>query len=232
MGCLPAREIAGGRPGESSMVRPACAGWGGEVAPGQASPLHRQAQPVLRTGCARAPCVRLVARRRTHCANCVRSVQTSATSQSTIRAARGATSLPLLGAIEALRGLSGRAFAKRRLLSSATTPNGTARRAMPAGGDLWGGEERSPDVGARSALRGLTHRGCLNGANAVRAVSSAMRHRGEHRSEVGATRRPPQCEPPAGTACRAAPKPGEHGRRGTSATHQQPPIEVAPRELT
>jgi hypothetical protein len=59
-------------------------------------------------------------------------------------------------------------------------------------------------VGARSVLRRLTRRGCLNEANAVSAVSFAARPRTEHRSAVGAQRRPPQHEPPPGTACRDA----------------------------
>ena len=177
-------------------------GRSGKGTPGQATPLHRWRSAL----CADfPPMLRLVARRRAHCAHCVRCVQTSATSQSTIRTARGATSLPLLGACEALRGLSGRAFAKRRLVSSTRSPNGRARQAVPARGDLRGGEEHRASVGARSALRKLTRRGYLSAAN---EASSAPRLRPEHHSAVGATRRTTRCEPPAGIACRAAPKPG------------------------
>ena len=194
-------------------MRSLCIGRSGKAAPGQATPLHRWRSSLR----ADYPAMLgLVARRRTHCANCVRSVQTSATSQSTIRAARGATSPALLGAIEALRGLSGRAFAKRRWVFSTRRHHRRARWAVSAGGDLGGGEERRASVGARSALRVLTRRGCLSGANAVRAASSAPRLKPEHHSEVGAQRRPPHCEPPAGTACRAAPKPGNFGRQRTT----------------
>jgi len=61
-----------------------------------------------------------------------------------------------------------------------------------------------PGSARASALRCLTRRGCLNAANAVSAVSSAARPRTEQRSAVAAKRRPPQHEPPAGTACRDA----------------------------
>jgi hypothetical protein len=40
--------------------------------------------------------------------------------------------------------------------------------------------------------------------SAQRVASSAARPRIEHHSGVGATRQPPQCEPPSGTACREA----------------------------
>ena len=150
-------------------------------------------------------------RRRTHFAHCVRYVQTSATSQFTNRAARDAMSPVLLSAVEALRGLSGRAFAKRRLVFSTRREVGTARRAVPAGGDLCGGEERRASVGARSALRQLTRRRCLSGESAANAASSATRMKTEHHSAVGATRRLPQDEPPAGTACRAPRKTRESG---------------------
>ena len=86
---------------------------------------------------------------------------------------------------------------------------GTARRwpsrqAVPGGGDLWGGEERRSWVGTRSALRNLTRRVCLNAANAVSVVSYATRPKGEHRSGVGAKRRPLHHEPLPGSACRDA----------------------------
>ena len=91
-----------------------------------------------------------------------------------------------------------------RVFGVSITRSSASRQAVPGGGDLWGAEEHSPGVGARSALRKLTHRGCPNGANAVRAVSSAMRPLGEHRRAVGARHRPPQCESAPGTACRDA----------------------------
>ena len=74
-------------------------------------------------------------------------------------------------------------------------------------------------VGARSALRQLTRRDCSNGANAVSAVSFAARPRTEHRSGVGAQRRPPQHEPPPGTACREATEAA--GRRTAAMGHEQ-----------
>jgi len=75
-----------------------------------------------------------------------------------------------------------------------------SRQAVPGGGDLCGDEESSHRVGARSALRKLTRRGCSSGARKARAASSAARPCGEHRSAVCATRRPAQCEPLPGTA--------------------------------
>ena len=39
-----------------------------------------------------------------------------------------------------------------------------SRQALCGGGDLWGGEEHRLGVGARSALRCLTRRSCLSGA--------------------------------------------------------------------
>jgi len=57
---------------------------------------------------------------------------------------------------------------------------------------LWDGEKRRSGVGARSAPRGLTRRACPSAANAVSAASCAARPRSEHRSAVGAQRRPSQ----------------------------------------
>ncbi len=181
-------------------------------------------------------------RRRTHFAHCVRCVRTSATSQLTIRASRGATSPALLGAPEARPVLPERAFAGARALFATRTTSVAARQAVPGGGDFFGDEKVSPDtsgpadrlclangraswpgaackarpgVGVRSTLRRLTRRTCLN---AVSEVSCATRPQGEHRSGVGAKRRPSQHEPPPGTAWRVAPKLHKSGRRRTAAT--------------
>ena len=137
----------------------------------------------------------------------------------------------LLGAPEARRGLSPCAFAETLLVFGLAKTRSTAsRQAVPGVGDLWGAEEASPGhkqssglfvpgerqglwpgaackaspgVGARSALRKLTQRGCPNGANAVRAVSSATHPLGEQRRAVGrSTDRPsvnPHRAPPAAT---------------------------------
>jgi len=162
-------------------------------------------------------------RRKTRCVRCAHSTQTVATSQTTIRAAREATSPVLLGASEALRALSGRAFAGRLVFPSTRKKAGSARQAVPGGGDFCGGEERRPSVGARSALRKLTRRSCLSVESAANAASSAPRLKAEHHSAVGAKRRPPQHESPPGIACRATPKPRESGRPQTTATGQDPP---------
>ena len=181
-------------------LRCACrTGRDGKAASGQAAALHwsgrRCAPTALRCSVSRP-------RRRTRFVLCA---QTSATSQLTLRAAREAASPALLGAPQARRSLPERAFADT-LVFAASKTSGTARWAVPGGGDLCGGEERRPSVGARSALRRLTRRGCLSGEGAANAASSATRLKAEHRSVVGAKRRPPQHEPPAGTVCRAAPR--------------------------
>ena len=133
------------------------------------------------------------------------SFKQAATSQITMRAARAATSPVLLGAPEARSSLPARAFAAESLLVRRKEAALVAeRQAVPGGGAVCGDEERRFGVGARSALRQLTCRGCSNGANEVSAVSSAARPRTEHRSAVGAQRRPPQPAPSPGVACRGA----------------------------
>ena len=68
------------------------------------------------------------------------------------------------------------------------------------------GAARSAGAGSArvSAPRGLARRACSSAANAVRAASCAARPRSEHRSGVGAQRRPPQYEPLPEAACRVA----------------------------
>jgi len=83
-------------------------------------------------------------------------------------------------------------------------PRWPSRRAVPGRGDLWGGEERRTGVGARSALRRLTRRTCLSAESAANEASCAARPQAEHRSAVGAERRPPHHEPLPGAACRDA----------------------------
>ena len=93
------------------------------------------------------------------------------------------------------------------------TKSAASRQPLPGGGDLWGAEEASPGhkqssglfvpgerpghwpgaackaspgVGARSALRHHSHRGCPSAESAANAASSAMRPLGEHRRAVDA----------------------------------------------
>ena len=213
------------RHSRSTLDGGACDGLSGKGAFGQAAALRwsgrRCAPTALR-------CTVSWPRRRTHCALFVRSVQTTATSQLTARAAREATSPALLGAPEARRNLPERAFAATPLLSPRKAALVASRQGGLGGGAVCGDEEVSPDsnrpedclclangraswpgaackarveVGARSALRQLTCCRCLNAANEVSAVSSAARPRTEHRSAVGAKRRPPQPAPPPGAPC-------------------------------
>ncbi len=103
------------------------------------------------------------------------------------------------------------------------------RRAVPGGGAVCVGEKPSPDrvdpcgstsawrgpsrmqarrrrhaVGARSAHQKLTRCDCLSAESAANAASFATRPLAEHRSGVGAQRRPTQPAPPPGTARRDA----------------------------
>ena len=187
--------------------------WRGKVASGQASALRwsglRCAPTALRCSVSRP-------RRRTRFVRFAHCTQTAATRWLLMRAARGATSPALLGAPEARSSLPERAFAEPVLVFGERTKTGAARQAVPGGGDFCGDEKRRPEVGARSALRCLTRRGCLNGESVASAVSSATRPWAEHRSAVGAKRRPPQHEPLPGTACRAALKPCTSGHTRTA----------------
>jgi hypothetical protein len=150
---------------------------------------------------------------------------TDAASQRWKRAARAAASPPLLGAPEARCGLPERAFAAAPVVFAARDHSIAARQAVPDGGDFCGGEKRRPEVGARSAHPLLTRRICLNGESEANAVSYATRPQAEHRSGVGAERRPPQHEPTPGAACRAA----RTGRGTTSRDHPRREMQRAPR---
>jgi hypothetical protein len=205
-GLLPRRTVVG--PLLTLSVR--CAGdeLRGKGTPGQAGALHlggrrwRADSPAM---------LDLVARRRTRFVRCAHCARTAATSQSTKRAARAARSPALLGASQARPNLPGRTFAGASLAFVANTQGTVSRRAVPGRGDFCGDEKRRAAVGARSALRRLTRRSCPNAANAVREVSSATRPQAEHRSAVGAQRRPPQHEPLPGAAWRDARRPHESG---------------------
>jgi hypothetical protein len=155
----------------------------------------------------------LVARRRTRCVRCALYAQTTATSQSTKRAARAATSPALLGASEARPVLSTRAFAgpvvphtgePARAWSVGESRCCQSGRRYPPGAISGATSSAAAGSARASALRKLTRRSCLNEVSAANVVSSAARPRCEQRSAVGAQRRPPQHEPMAGTACRDA----------------------------
>ncbi len=177
---------------------------GGKGAWGQAAALHSGGRALNAPTALR--CSGLRPRRGTRCVRFALCAQTAATSMMTNRASRLAASPVLLAATEARCGLSPRAFADALLVFGIpNTKDTAARQAVAGGGDLWGAEEHSPRVGARSALRCHSGRGCSNAAPAGRIVSSAARPSGEHHRAVGAfSARPPQCEPPPATACRDA----------------------------
>ncbi len=186
-------------------------GWCGKGGLGQAAVLRlggrRRAPTPLR-------CSVSWPRRGTHCAPCSRSVQTAAPSQTTMRAARAAPRPVLLGASEARLHLPEPAFAEppRVFVRQATTGDRRGRR-CPQGARSGVTSGAAPGSARASALRELACRGCLNGAPAGRAVSSAARPWREHRSAVGLPGRPPQPEPPADGACRNA--------RATAQTHDR-----------
>ena len=196
-------------------------GWRGKGTPGQAA--------ALRLGgrcCAPTPlrCSVSRPRRRTHSATCGRCVRTASTSQKTKRAARAATSPVLLGTSEARLRLPGRAFAEPAVACSLRRTGGGLRgRCCPRGAISVATRSAAPGSARVSALRELTCRGCSNAATAGRAVSSAARPWREHRSGVGAQRRPPQHEPPAGSACRDARTRHESGHKRKTAKGQVRP---------
>ena len=127
------------------------------------------------------------------------------------------------GQAAALRVPPERAFAEALVMHAAWNTSLAAQRAAPGGGDFCGGEERRPSVGARSALRELTRRSYLSAESEANAASSATRLKDEHRSGVGASLRPPQHEPPAGTACGAAQKTPKVGHIRVAATGRERP---------
>ena len=191
-------QVAAVGPWLSIDVRFAAArSWQRRGRAGCAAPRKR---PPLRCGC--PAMLGLVARRRTRCVRFALYARTTSTSQSTKRAARAATSPALLGASQARRSLPTHTFARSAVICACPRTTGASRQAVFDGGDLWGDEERRAPVGARSALRRLTRRSCLNEESEANVVSSSTRPETEHRSAVAAKRRPPQYEPPANAACR------------------------------
>ena len=233
-----------------ALLRGSCNGWSGKRACGQPAALRwsglRFAPTALRAfapsganACARRGTVRRDCstsgrtasvsrpRRRTRCVHFVHCAQTAATSQFSKRAARAAASPALLGAPEARRRLPASPFAEPVVVRSSRTHSGSARWAVRLAGSLNGAEERSPVVGARSALRGLTRRRCLNAVSAANEVSSAPRPRGEHHRGVGAKRRPPLREPARRTDRCAAPPLMENSGTRRSATGRKPTSALA-----
>jgi hypothetical protein len=194
----------------------ACGGRRGKGACGQAATLHWSG---LRFAATALRCSVSWPRRRTHSARFALFAQTTATSQTTKRASRAATSPALLGAPEARRNLPARAFADTAAVFPTNATAGGLRGGRCPAGAIWVATSSAGPGSARaSAPRHLTRRGCLNAANAVSAVSSAARPRTEQRSAVDAQRRPPPNEPPPGSARRDAPTCRRRQHLRTSAT--------------
>ncbi len=158
----------------------------------------------------------LAARRLTRYVRFALCARTEAASRTTKRAARAAASPVLLGAPEARRPLPAYGFAQALAVlpeMPISSPSATvleSRQAASGRGDFCGDEKRRGGIGARSARRDLTRRIyltrriCLSAESAANAASYAARPRAEHRSGVGALRRPPQHEPRPDAACRDA----------------------------
>ena len=199
---LPRTSVCGPEPTFGVRFRARRSARQRRVRAGRSASLRR---PALRAGC--HAMLGLVARRRTHCVRFALCVQTTAPSQRTKRAARAATSPALLGASEARCNLPGRASAATAMVfdDPHATTGGLRGRRYPAGAISVATSSAGPgSARAQRALRPLTRRSCLSAESAANAASSAARPRTEQRSAVGAQRRPPQHEPPAGAACRDA----------------------------
>ena len=106
--------------------------WRGKGPSGQAYALRWSGRPVGPTA---LRCSVSWPRRRTHCAHFVRCVQTAATSQLLMRAARAATSPALLGAPEAHSGLPERAFAEPVFVRVERATTRASRQALFGAGD-------------------------------------------------------------------------------------------------
>ena len=183
-------------------VADACGGWSGKGACRQAATLRWSG---LRFASAPLRCSDSWPRRRTHFVRCAHAVQATATSQSTMRAARAATSPALLGAPEARRNLPARAFVQTLVLLSGNTDVVGLRGGRCPAGAIWVATSSAGPGSARaSALRCLTRRRCLSAMSAANGASLATRPRTEQRSAVDAQRRPPPNEPPTGSARRDA----------------------------
>ena len=168
----------------------------------------------------------------TRCVRSAHCAQTDAASQFLMRASAPALGPPLLSATEARHRRPSRAFAtplvvrewfslrcrvKHPRAAQPVLSRGEAglsrgapqllagRRAVPGSGAVCVGEKRRHAVGARSAHQELTRCDCLSAESAANAASFATRPRAEHRSGVGAQRRPTQPAPLPGTARRDAP---------------------------
>ena len=196
----------------------------------------------------------------THCAHFVRYVQTDAASQFWMRAARADSKAALLAATEIApcgyhlprcHGCGLRWEPHLRVLAAprctATCQDSPSRiglgfssqrterlqrgRRHPAGAISGATSSAGPGSARASAHPNLTRRVCLSVVSAANAASLAARPRTEQHSGVGAKRRPPQHEPPAGAACRAAPNVARIAAVQKRATGPLPPIESRQRTL-
>ena len=111
----------------------------------------------------------------------------------------------LLGACHSRHRLPAHSLALRHRGVRRRTPRALLRGGRYPVGAICGATRSAASRPARAArFVHLTRRDCSSATNAVSEASFAARARCEHRSEVGAKRRPPQYEPTPGTARRAA----------------------------
>jgi hypothetical protein len=152
----------------------------------------------------------LVARRPTRCAHFVRYAQTAGDkSVDEARCARGPQALRCSAPHRRCATCPGTPLQNRRRFSDEELTPWTSRRAAPGGGDLWGDEERRAEVGARQRASSTDSRRLFEGSERSERSELAARPRTEHRSAVGAKRRPLHHEPSPGAACRDAPTSAE-----------------------
>ena len=97
-----------------------------------------------------------------------------------------------------------RAFAAPLVVFASNRITLGSRQVVPGGGELVATRSAGlRSARAQRALPPLTCRICLSAVSAANVASYAARPQTEHRSGVGAQRRPPQPGPSPGTACRA-----------------------------
>ena len=162
-------------------------------------------------------------RRRTHCAHFVRCVQTTATSQSLMRAARAATSPALLGAPQARCGLPKPRFADTAEVFAANTNTRELRgRCCPAGAHAMA-------VAAARRLHCAARSGVAS-PNSLRSLRSLRSDDRDESVDEARWRAPtpalrcssPPKSPPPGSACRDALTCRRKERPQTTATGRKP----------
>jgi hypothetical protein len=185
-----------------------------------------------------------MARRITRCAHFVRYAQTDAPSQITRRASRAGHEPCAARRLTRTPRPARTPLCGSQWLFAANATTGASRQVGSGRGDFWGAEpghgqssglsvpgegpghwpgaackaeKRRAGVGARQRASSSDSSQCLSAVSAANEASFATRPRTEHRSAVGAKRRPPQHEPLPEPACRDALTSPKSGHPATSA---------------